>query len=383
MEEKIQRLKDLPIYMYVTATGGGHTISSEILKSHGGSKIFAGAEVPYSTDLSIDILGREPKDKKYCSEWVSRHLAHYSHNKLHICLDAAGKEKIGVGISAVLGYDGQREGRQNKAHLSIFDGESYFHRKLQFNNAKREEQERIIVNEVVDFILLYSENLKKDGEWCLSSKWDNYPATYSEKQLKKGMGNNLLKAPNCIIPYDWDDIITSFVGGDLILYPGSFDPIHQGHLEIIDTAKSIFNTTPITVITVKNRNENKSFDWIDVVDRYRRIKSKGIPFSLVTGGALFYDIEFAFRRINKNFNNSNIIFLAGYDTYCRFYNDYNPLGICDQDCNFKFLVFPRNGEGVATMDDYKNINKKFVHPESYNLKNPQSISSTQIRKAQY
>ena len=35
-----------------------------------------------------------------------------------------------------------------------------------------------------------------------------------------------------------------------VLYPGSFDPLHNGHLEIIETASSLFDT--VVVATMRN-----------------------------------------------------------------------------------------------------------------------------------
>jgi pantetheine-phosphate adenylyltransferase len=53
----------------------------------------------------------------------------------------------------------------------------------------------------------------------------------------------------------------------LVLYPGSFDPIHNGHLEIIETASRLFDG----VIVAAMRNPQKGEPLFDLEDRERML----------------------------------------------------------------------------------------------------------------
>lgn len=53
----------------------------------------------------------------------------------------------------------------------------------------------------------------------------------------------------------------------LVLYPGSFDPIHNGHLEIIETASRLFDG----VIVAAMRNPQKGEPLFDLAERERML----------------------------------------------------------------------------------------------------------------
>ena len=53
----------------------------------------------------------------------------------------------------------------------------------------------------------------------------------------------------------------------LVLYPGSFDPIHNGHLEIIETASRLFDG----VIVAAMRNPQKGEPLFDLDERERML----------------------------------------------------------------------------------------------------------------
>ena len=44
-----------------------------------------------------------------------------------------------------------------------------------------------------------------------------------------------------------------------VLYPGSFDPLHNGHLEMIEAAASLFDAVVVTVM-VNPQKDSSLFD---------------------------------------------------------------------------------------------------------------------------
>ena len=51
-----------------------------------------------------------------------------------------------------------------------------------------------------------------------------------------------------------------------MLYPGSFDPIHNGHVELIETASHLFDE--VVVATMRNPQKGEPlFDLVEVMGR--------------------------------------------------------------------------------------------------------------------
>jgi pantetheine-phosphate adenylyltransferase len=62
-----------------------------------------------------------------------------------------------------------------------------------------------------------------------------------------------------------------------VLYPGSFDPLHNGHLEIIETAASLFDS----VVVAAMRNPQKSGSMFDLAEREAMIRESLAHFANV------------------------------------------------------------------------------------------------------
>ena len=67
-----------------------------------------------------------------------------------------------------------------------------------------------------------------------------------------------------------------------VLYPGSFDPIHNGHVEIVEAAVSLFGTVVVAVIT----NPQKSTSLFDLVERTELIEQALAHVSTVEVAAI-------------------------------------------------------------------------------------------------
>jgi len=63
-----------------------------------------------------------------------------------------------------------------------------------------------------------------------------------------------------------------------VLYPGSFDPIHNGHVELIDTAAHLFDDVFVAVI----RNPQKGQGLFDLEERQAMIRESVAHLANVT-----------------------------------------------------------------------------------------------------
>ena len=82
-----------------------------------------------------------------------------------------------------------------------------------------------------------------------------------------------------------------------VLYPGSFDPVHNGHLEIIDVAASLFDEVVVAVI----RNPQKSQGLFDLDERTKMIEESVAQLPNVTVVSLSSLVVDLVREVGADF----------------------------------------------------------------------------------
>ena len=160
-----------------------------------------------------------------------------------------------------------------------------------------------------------------------------------------------------------------------LILSGSFNPLHEGHIELLKASSKEFKKNPLFEISIKNVDKSE-INFNDLMDRINQFKSLG---------KLVVTNSEKFEEKSKIFKES--IFVIGYDTALRlvdnkYYNDdfRRSLKIIEKN-NCSFLVSGRF------------INKKYKKPNNINFEGYDylfnilseekfriDISSTQLRR---
>ena len=134
-----------------------------------------------------------------------------------------------------------------------------------------------------------------------------------------------------------------------LILSGSFNPLHEGHIELLKASSKEFKKKPLFEISIKNVDKSE-INFNDLMDRINQFKSLGKL--VVTNSAKF-------EEKSKIFKES--IFVIGYDTALRlvdnkYYSDdfRKSLKIIEKN-NCSFLVSGRF------------INKKYKKPNNINF----------------
>jgi nicotinic acid mononucleotide adenylyltransferase len=340
-------LTDSNVKLGLIITGGGSRIISNILCKGGASKFFQFAEVPYAREFVDSVIG-QPPSSKYCSVATARELAQAAYFKMINNAELDGLV-MGVGITATLGYEGQREGRTNEFHVAIYT------------------KECVSVN---TYILIGTD---RDGQ-------ENSVAQNFEYFLEQFILKNpyYKKFPNIITP----ELDAS--KDTLLVYSGSFNPYHEGHEFVTNLAKSSFPNAEFVYEISTSIHEKQNLDGMEV---NRRISTLPKDSKVVVSDIKFFEEKYAY-LMSIYPHIKKFIFVMGWDTYERvitrpwtdahFTNSHGSTS----DIRASVFVVPR----PTYKNDLTNLKYKrpYVEPICLsfdtNKMNIPNISSTTIRK---
>ena len=162
------------------------------------------------------------------------------------------------------------------------------------------------------------------------------------------------------------------------LLGGSFNPIHNGHLELAQTALDSFNLDKILFLPSGNHPLKKQSDILPVEIRYDLTK-KAIAshpkfeisrLDMATTEPSY--TKLLIMRLNKEFSNNEFYFIAGSDIISEFHKWYDYKWLLD---NVEFIIAHRPEIDRSTWTDLEYIDK--LH---FMEMDPIDISSTMIRK---
>jgi nicotinic acid mononucleotide adenylyltransferase/nicotinamide mononucleotide (NMN) deamidase PncC len=346
---QISDINDSSIKLYYAATGGGYTFISDFMSQSGASKTIIGTEIPYSTEALEYFCG--VSIQKYCSAKTATLMAEAAFTK---GIKFGGDiNTVGIGVTCALTTQNERENREHKVYISIH---------------------------TIDFTC--------DASWVFTEDaahrdvQDHLISVFVRKVLHDiALGNVLDKKylPETVVQdyviehYDRLKTTESIFGDNIVIYPGSWNPYHDGHKAITDLAEKITNTKLWYELAVDNADKGS----ITKGEIVRRIKALPRP-CIVTEAPTF--IEKA-RLLTKP--GRKITFVVGADTWERFIQPHYAGSIDSMILeliryNVKFLVFGRYGKSILTGTTADALLQYNYAAHTFN--NP--ISSSGIREQQ-
>ena len=295
----------------LVVAGGGNAIFDKILSPGGASSWFLEGIIPYSYDALTAFLGHKPE--RACCEETARRMAMAAFKRA-LTYNAKPEEALGIGCTASLALADptkERSGRKNHFHIAI--------QRLDITNS---------------FSCLFkTKMLRQDQEWhvtesikrIIDGKATMVGVGYEDRiDVKQKLSDSrpglsdlvCLGARGYKIAWTAPDYQGSkdFTPKNVILYPGSFNPIHEGHWKIIEWCNTYLFKRPFIEISINNVDKS-SFDYVDIYERIYRIRSdsrsSNISGIIISNAAIF---------LEKNYQHLSPEFLVGVDTFNRIFD---------------------------------------------------------------
>ena len=250
----IESILDSGTKAVLVTTGGGSTALNALLTTPGASRFVADAQIPYSPEASSTYLGEELEQS--CSPLTAQKLALRAFNNSppwEGCPQGGvGSSRIGIACSAALSTTRERRGA-DRAFICI----------------KTEQAEKL-------YLLYFSKTSRAEQEALLS---------------------------------DWLLVlIAQAIGVERgLMLPGSFNPLHQGHCNLLKAAEEITGLRGVFELSRTNVDKPELPEH-EILRRASAIKD--IPVALTS----------APRFVQKAALFPNTTFVLGYDTAERLIN---------------------------------------------------------------
>lgn len=261
----IQTLHDSNWRGVLHITGGGASLLSELLAVAGASRTVLDASIPYAEQALTDLLGKPPEQA--ASQATARALAMAAYQR---AVGFGGADHFGLGCTASLVTDRAKRG-QTRAHWAIQTVSTTHDYHLELDAANSRGDQETALREAL-IASLGAALLGDDGtglrgkvgraipqwqpllgatpyRWCSSQRFRQG----SSQSFGQGSGQ----------------------GDDSLILPGSFNPVHNGHYQMLAVAEEITGKIGAFELTLRNADK-PDLDYLSVQERLANMTDRHV-----------------------------------------------------------------------------------------------------------
>jgi nicotinic acid mononucleotide adenylyltransferase len=349
---------------FIAIAGGGQSFIGEFTKISGASQSLVGALVPYAQPVFDEFVGEHVQ--QYVSESAARKLAMASYRTC-LGIGIGASRALGIGVSSSIAKDDERSGREHKMYLAVHGYAKTFAQTLILKQGRTRIEEENMFREMIECQLANMTNAN------LTPQNVCVPHGAIELRDSETRSSRVAKRP----PLFALGFTTPDTLGPIAIYPGSWNPMHDAHKAIYQTAQEILGVVP-TMELCLNNTDKPSIDYLEAQDRIATIGNH--PY-IITDTSTF---QSKIRKLSELYPSNPLIFIVGADTWKRIWDPKyaGPLHLLEQEWNelgVKFLVFGRNGETIPQPFKWgETLRIKDARATDFTM----SMSSTEIREQQ-
>lgn len=243
--ERVETVLQSEVQLALATTGGGSELASWLLNHPGASRAVVEVQVPYRAEALAAYLGFAGPHR--VTEQTAREMAGRAFGRV-VAFAGPRESIIGVGCTAALATSRERRGEDRVCIALRLAGEYRLYT-LRFEKgaADRLEQEEVLSRFALEAIV------EACGGAGAGGSLPDY-AEYSQRALSLDDPLGLLLAGELdLVEMSADGTLLPEVDRDnRLLFPGSFNPLHEGHQRLAAAAGRLSGRSPSLELSVEN-----------------------------------------------------------------------------------------------------------------------------------
>lgn len=308
----IEAIHSSPTQAVLYISGGASHVLGWLTSVPGASNTVLEAVVPYSRMSLTQLLGKMPA--QFASQQTSEDLALVAYNRaLKIC--RPGCSALGVGFTGSLATTHSKRG-DHRFHLSTRTSDRLWDSTVTLCKGLRSREEEEMLSS--QYLLKAIANASKVPVDVTPQVNESDVSTETEKLFNEDEElEQLLNGQICFKVYSFSNDEQASSAERKIILPGSFNPLHEGHLQLLEVASSLLGNgypcfeisainadkPPLTISQIKERV--KQFEEVG-----KTVIISNQPFfykkaELFPGSAFVIGADTVVRLINPKYYDGN------------------------------------------------------------------------------
>ena len=365
MDNLIKIIHQSPFFGNIIETGAGQPLANALLKVSGASNTVNWTFCPYSNEIQYNRYGDAIENIRSVSLEMVKQMLQIEANletfeKVNMIWVNTFQLKTDGNCSH--GWIGCQYQSNKKTNVR------YYHITLPHNLSRNK---MIELTEELSVTILHQIITENFGPI------DYVDGIFNDDQL---LLEPLIQTPQSYFVINpkgnWERLETTFRTDEdtpIIIYKGSFNPIHSGHLGIIEETQKLYSKSPVGLMISINTYQKNQVDINSLQKRLKALNNKGFYVIITCRGMYAENID----DLTNRLPNQKWIFPLGWDTFVRLEDEL--INVSHLDVNYRFLVFDRDNQLKEVSEQYRRAKQSQI-VTCFEYDNP--ISSTQIRNEQ-
>ena len=243
--QQVETLLQSGVQLVLATTGGGSELASWLLNHPGASRVVIEVQVPYREKALAAFLGSAGPHR--VTSRTAREMADRAFARARVFTDA-GEQIVGVGLTAALATSRQRRGEE-RVYIALRLPGEYRLYDLCF---KKGAADRLAQEEMLSRFALRVIGVACGGKESPEPLPDFVTSGQNVLSLADPLAR-LLAGELDVVESGIDGALVSHLErANRLLFPGSFNPLHEGHVRLAAAAARLSGRSPSLEISVEN-----------------------------------------------------------------------------------------------------------------------------------